>query len=399
VIHLEHIYKLWGPKPHTGIELLKQGWAKAELLAERGLVVGLNDINLQIERGELFVIMGLSGSGKSTLIRTLNRLVEPTDGKIWIDEQDITAMSKRDLRMLRGRRISMVFQNFALFPHRTVLENTVFGLEVQGVPEQERNDAGLEALALVGLEGWEEYLPDQLSGGMQQRVGLARALATDSDILLMDEAFSALDPLIRKGMQSELLRLQRKLHKTIVFITHDLDEALAIGDRIAILRGGQLLQIGTPEEIVLNPADDHVATFVQGVNLLNVLTASRIAVPLDGLEPPLLPTVGGHHCMSAGLGQLLLLDEARHPIGLIDENHSAPSAHIAIDAIQPVATVSGETLLRDLLRGGRDTFPVVVTGKDGEALGVIRARSIVEAFSIWEERTSEIMMEEAVNAR
>jgi glycine betaine/proline transport system ATP-binding protein len=396
VIRLEHIYKLWGPNPSAGIELLKQGRSKADLLAEHALVVGLSDINLQIEKGELFVIMGLSGSGKSTLIRTINRLVEPTAGKIWVDEQDITAMSKSDLRGLRGRHISMVFQNFALFPHRTVLENTVFGLEVQGVPEQERNTAGLEALALVGLEGWEDYLPDQLSGGMQQRVGLARALATDSDILLMDEAFSALDPLIRKGMQSELLRLQRKLHKTIVFITHDLDEALAIGDRIAILRGGQLLQIGTPEEIVLNPADDHVATFVQGVNLLNVLTASRIAVSLDGLEPPRVPTFEGHRCMSAGLGQLLLLDEARHPVGLIDESHSMLPALDALDSIQPVATVSGETLLRDLLRGGRDAFPVVVTGKDGEALGVIRARSIVEAFSLWEERTSEIMMEEAV---
>jgi glycine betaine/proline transport system ATP-binding protein len=394
MIHVEHLYKLWGPNVQMGVKLLQQGRSKESLLAEHQLVVGLNDVNLEIARGELFVVMGLSGSGKSTLIRTLNRLVEPTAGRILLDDQDITAMSAATLRQVRARRLGMVFQHFALLPHRTVLENVVFGLEVQGVSPAKRNEAGHEALALVGLDGWEDYLPEQLSGGMQQRVGLARALATNSDVLLMDEAFSALDPLIRKQMQRELLRLQKKLHKTIVFITHDLDEALAIGDRIAVLRHGQLVQVGTPQDIVLNPADDHVATFVQGVNLLNVLTAGRICIPLADLEIPSAHNGNGHCYIEAGPSEVLVLDNDHKPLGVVDEQtlRAVGQEHVA-PMLRPVFTVNENILLSDLLRAGHGAFPAVVVGPNGRTQGVIRARAIVNAFSEWEEHTTAIVQE------
>ncbi|HEX6990058.1 MAG TPA: glycine betaine/L-proline ABC transporter ATP-binding protein, partial [Bacillota bacterium] len=246
VIEIRQLTKIFGPDPGRALAMLDAGHDKERILKETGHAVGVHDVSLAIDRGEVFVIMGLSGSGKSTLLRCINRLIEPTRGEVWIDGANVTAMDRPALRELRRRRLGMVFQRFALLPHRTVLENVALGLEIRGMPRDERRARAQEALALVGLGGWENYRPDHLSGGMQQRVGLARALATDPDVLLMDEPFSALDPLIRREMQEELLRLQRTVHKTILFVTHDLDEALHLGDRIAIMKDGRVVQVGTP---------------------------------------------------------------------------------------------------------------------------------------------------------
>src|SRR5690625_1852328 len=240
------------------------------------MTVGVNQASFEVKDGEVFVIMGLSGSGKSTLVRMLNRLIEPTSGDVWLGEENITKMNKEELRNLRRKKMSMVFQNFALLPHRTILSNAEYGLEIQGIEKQERQKKAEEALELVGLGEYLNKYPHELSGGMQQRVGLARALANDPDILLMDEAFSALDPLIRKDMQDELMELQQTVHKTIVFITHDLDEALRLGDRIALMKDGQIVQIGTGDEILMDPANRYVERFVEDVDLAKVLTAGHI---------------------------------------------------------------------------------------------------------------------------
>ncbi|WP_018700580.1 quaternary amine ABC transporter ATP-binding protein [Amorphus coralli] len=276
LIEVEHITKIFGPDPKSALALVKQGMGKDELLAETGHTLGLHDVSLSIKKGEIFVIMGLSGSGKSTLIRHFNRLIDPTDGHIVVDGTDIIGLNMHDLGEFRRRRMSMVFQRFGLMPHRTVMENVGYGLEVRGMKRRERDEHAQRWIDAVGLSGFEHQYPSQLSGGMQQRVGLARALATDAEVLLMDEAFSALDPLIRSQMQDQLISLQAELNKTIVFITHDLDEALRIGDRIAILKDGRLSQVGTPPEILLQPADDYVRAFVRDVNRARVLTVDVI---------------------------------------------------------------------------------------------------------------------------
>ncbi|MDA7415957.1 glycine betaine/L-proline ABC transporter ATP-binding protein ProV [Xenophilus arseniciresistens] len=276
-IQIDHVFKVFGDEPKAALALVRQGRSKQEILAETGQSIGVFDANFHIQAGEIFVIMGLSGSGKSTLVRLLNRLIEPSAGRVVIDGQDIFEHGSGALRALRRKDISMVFQSFALMPHMTVRENTAFGLELAGVAKARRLVAADDALAQVGLAGWGDSYPDELSGGMQQRVGLARALASDPSILLMDEAFSALDPIIRTDMQSELLRLQQVKRRTIVFISHDLDEAMRIGDRIAIMKDGQVVQVGTPEEILRQPADEYVRNFVRGVDAAKVFKAADIA--------------------------------------------------------------------------------------------------------------------------
>lgn len=264
-LKVEHLTKIFGRRIQKAQELLNEGKSKAEILNAVGATVGVNNASFTVNDGEIFVIMGLSGSGKSTIIRMINRLIEPTSGKISIDGDDLTKLDKKELLNVRRKKMSMVFQNFALFPNRTIVENTAYGLEIQGVDKDTRIKKAHDALELVGLHGYDNQYPTQLSGGMQQRVGLARALANDSQILLMDEAFSALDPLNRKDMQDELLDLQENLHKTIVFISHDLNEALRIGDRIMIMKDGEVVQIGTPEEILTQPADEYVERFIEDV--------------------------------------------------------------------------------------------------------------------------------------
>jgi len=276
-IILRDVYKVFGAQAPEAIRLLDAGKSKADIHGRTGCAIGVMAANFEIRAGEIFVIMGLSGSGKSTLLRLINRLIEPTRGAILIDGQDIVRMAKRDLIALRRRDMSMVFQSFALLPNRTVLDNAAFGLEVAGVAEEERARKARAALAAVGLDRYADSRPDQLSGGMKQRVGLARALAAEPTILLMDEAFSALDPLIRTEMQDELLRLQAEHSRTIVFVSHDLDEAMRIGDRIAIMQDGRVVQVGTPEEIVMNPANDYVRSFFKGVDVTRVFRAGDIA--------------------------------------------------------------------------------------------------------------------------
>ena len=276
-IIIDQVFKVFGDAPEQAMDLVRQGLGKQDILARTGHSIGVFDASFTIEPGEIFVVMGLSGSGKSTLVRMLNRLIEPTAGRILVDGQDIHALTDKALRQWRRKDISMVFQSFALMPHMTVLDNTAFGLELAGTPKAERQQMARQALEQVGLAEWGASYPDELSGGMQQRVGLARALASDPSILLMDEAFSALDPIIRTEMQSELLRLQKVRRRTIVFISHDLDEAMRIGDRIAIMKDGQVVQVGTPDDILRNPANDYVRSFIRGVDAAAVFKASDIA--------------------------------------------------------------------------------------------------------------------------
>lgn len=275
-IQVEGLTKVFGDRPERALAMLDDGADKQAIYAETGSALGLADVSFDVHEGETLVVMGLSGSGKSTLIRCVNRLIEPTRGNIHIDGVDVMALNPEELRSLRRRKFGMVFQHFALFPHRSILANTAYGLEIQDVEKAEREERARSALQLVGLEGWEEANPAQLSGGMQQRVGLARALAVDPDILLMDEAFSALDPLIRRDMQHELVSLQERVHKTILFITHDLDEALKIGDRIVLMKDGRVVQIGTPEDILTAPASSYVERFVEDVDKTKVLTAQAV---------------------------------------------------------------------------------------------------------------------------
>lgn len=279
IIQIEGLYKIFGADPKSILPLIHEGKSKREILEKSGHTVGLKNINLNVRGGEIFVVMGLSGSGKSTLIRHFNRLIEPTEGKIMMRDIDVMSLSPLELRGFRRHKMSMVFQHFGLIPHKTVVENVAYGLTVQGIEKKECLKNAEKWLNAVGLSGYEKHYPSQLSGGQQQRVGLARALCTDAEILLMDEAFSALDPLIRSEMQDQLIELQEKLHKTIIFITHDLDEALRLGDRIAILKDGELVQVGEPAEILLKPANEYVKAFVKDVNRARALTVETVMKP------------------------------------------------------------------------------------------------------------------------
>ena len=275
-IEIKNIFKIFGSDPQSVLPMVQKGATKEEVLEETGHTVGLDNVSISIEEGETFVCMGLSGSGKSTLIRHINRLIDPTHGEVIVNGTNVMNLNENKLIEFRKNQMSMVFQRFGLFPHKTVIQNVAYGLEIQGKELSERNKVAMSQIESVGLQGFEHQYPSQLSGGMQQRVGLARALATNPGILLMDEAFSALDPLIRSDMQKQLVELQSELKKTIVFITHDLDESLKLGDHIGILNGGRLVQVGTPENIIMNPADDYVTAFVKDVNRAKVLKAKTI---------------------------------------------------------------------------------------------------------------------------
>jgi len=283
-IEINNIYKIFGPNPEQVLPMVEQGATKEQVMEETDHTVGLDNVSLSVKKGEIFVCMGLSGSGKSTLIRHINRLIDPTSGQVIVDGVDVLSLDDKEILDFRKKTMSMVFQRFGLFPHKTVIENVAYGLEIQEVPEDKRKEIAQGQIDAVGLQGFEHQYPAQLSGGMQQRVGLARALATDPQILLMDEAFSALDPLIRSDMQNQLVDLQSKLKKTIVFITHDLDESLKLGDHIGILNGGRLVQVGRPEDIILNPADEYVKAFVKDVNRSKVLRAKTVMTKIDKFD-------------------------------------------------------------------------------------------------------------------
>ena len=310
-IEINNIYKIFGNDPDSVMDMVKGGSTKDEVLEQTGHTVGLDNVSLNIEEGETFVCMGLSGSGKSTLIRHLNRLIDPTAGEIFIDGENVMSFNPQQLIDFRRHKMSMVFQRFGLFPHKTVMQNVGYGLEMQGKSEEERDKIAMEKIEAVGLNGFENQFPNQLSGGMQQRVGLARALATNSDIMLMDEAFSALDPLIRSDMQKQLIDLQSELKKTIVFITHDLDESLRLGDHIGILNAGKLVQVGTPVDIIMNPADDYVKAFVKDVNRAKVIKAKIImtkANETNGIDKSNLVKVNEDQFIEEFLPQIVCND-------------------------------------------------------------------------------------------
>ncbi len=384
-IKVENISKIFGRDPEKAVQLLDQGWSKEKIMEETRLAVGVNNASFEIVQGELLVIMGLSGSGKSTLLRCINRLIEPTSGKVFVDGMDVTTLPGEDLRLLRMKKFGMVFQRFALLPHRTVLQNTEFGLEIQKVDPATRGKKAREALELVGLAGWEDSYPERLSGGMQQRVGLARALAVDPDILLMDEAFSALDPLIRREMQDELLALQSRVKKTIIFITHDLDEALKLGDKIIIMKDGSIVQQGTPEEILTNPATEYVEKFVEDVDLSKVLTAgavmhkaSSVTHPKDG------PKTALHKMKEVGISSILVVDSDRKLIGRVSAEDASRLAReneksLAAIITEDVPSVHRDTGINELF--AFETFPVAVIDESEQLCGLVIRGALLAALA------------------
>ncbi|MDQ0351671.1 glycine betaine/proline transport system ATP-binding protein [Alkalibacillus filiformis] len=386
-IKVENLSKIFGKKTKEATKLLDEGYSKEEVLEKTGCTVGVNRATFEVEEGEVFVIMGLSGSGKSTLLRLLNRLIEPTEGSVEIDGQNLATMNKEDLREIRRTKMSMVFQKFALFPFRTVLDNAEFGLEVQGIEKEERTQKAKEALDLVGLGGYVNQYPSQLSGGMQQRVGLARALTNDPEVLLMDEAFSALDPLIRKDMQDELLDLQETMKKTIIFITHDLDEALRIGDRIALMKDGSIVQIGTPEEILINPANDYVEKFVEDVDRSKVLTADKIMKRPETVDYDKHgPRVALERMREQGLSSIFVTDRSRNLKGYVTAEDARKAREEGVSQLSSIMkddmpTVDLETSIQDIFNIIHDApVPVAVT-EDGKLRGVIVRGAVIAALA------------------
>lgn len=382
-IEISGIYKIFGPHPKRHLEAVRKGLAKEDLLADNGHTLGLQDVNLSIEEGELFVIMGLSGSGKSTLIRHINRLIDPTAGSIRIDGENVLNLRQDELIQLRRHKMSMVFQRFALFPHKTVLDNVAYGLTVQGIDKKNARIIAADWLEQVGLQGVGDQHPHKLSGGMQQRVGLARALATNPDILLMDEAFSALDPLIRKEMQDLLMKLQQQLHKTIVFITHDLDEALRLGNRIAILKDGALIQQGDPQDILLTPRDEYVAAFVKDVNRGKVLNARHVlAKPVETLTTGTTIVKARDWMMRHGFDYATVLDEKfLKGIVTLADLQTATTDTIG-GQLSPVTTVLETAELDSLIpQMIRDRAPIAVTTARGEFVGWVSRSKVVRLIS------------------
>ncbi|QOV11483.1 quaternary amine ABC transporter ATP-binding protein [Viridibacillus arvi] len=385
-VEVRNVSKIFGKSPKAALELLELGRSKKEILKETGQTLGVNKVNFSIYPGEIFVIMGLSGSGKSTLIRMFNRLIAPTIGEILIDNEDIVKMSASRLREVRQQKISMVFQNFALFPHKTILENTEFGLEIQNKPIKDRREKAMQALEIVGLKGYEHQLPSQLSGGMQQRVGLARALASDTDILLMDEAFSALDPLIRKDMQDELLEIQENFKKTIIFITHDLDEALRIGDRIALMKDGSIIQLGTPEQIMMNPANEFVEKFVEDVDLSKVLTASHIMKRPEKIGVDRGPRVALEIMRKEGYSSIFVVDRKQKLLGAIsaEQARQAIDQNLSISEVMTteVPTVPEDALLVDLMDVmATSALPISVVDDKHRIKGIVIRGAVIGALA------------------
>jgi len=401
-IRIENLSVIFGRRKKDAKKMIQQNKSKEEILKQTGCTVAVNKVNFNIQEGEIFVVMGLSGSGKSTLIRCINRLLIPTEGKVVVDEDDILTAEDKRLRELRRTKFGMVFQNFGLLPHRTVASNVAFGLEIQGLPEEERTKKAYDVIKTVGLQGYEEKMTGQLSGGMQQRVGLARALANDPPVLLMDEAFSALDPLIRANMQDELLDLQERVQKTIVFITHDLDEALKLGDRIAIMKDGYIVQNGTPEEILTNPADDYVKAFVEGVDRSDIVTAGTIMIEnptyvdgkKDGAEMIL------RKMNKAGVNILPVVDEKDHFMGFVTDQDTSRLRKKEVKTIREIihdhsASVYEDAPVSEIIPIFRDTsFPIAVVSKDNKLKGLVVHSSVVKEVVGREEKEIEQIIKE-----
>lgn len=389
MLEVKNLFKVFGETPKDAFTLIEQGLNKDQIFEQTGLTVGVKDVSLSINEGEIFVIMGLSGSGKSTLVRLLNRLIEPTRGSVLLKGSDIAHISDHELREVRRQNISMVFQNFALMPHMTVIENTAFGLELAGVPEAQRHQAAKAALERVGLDAYCESYPDELSGGMKQRVGLARALTNDPDILLMDEAFSALDPLIRTEMQDELIRLQNDDKRTIVFISHDLDEAMRIGDRIAIMQDGVVVQVGTPDEILHQPANDYVSSFFRGVNVASVFCAKDIARKNPAA------VFKKHDNDGPAAAMQMLLDNDRE-FGIVVDRANKYTGIVSLDSLKEAkreqrslssalladtVTISPDVSVGDLIgQVAQVPYSVPVVDDDGRYYGVITKTRLLQTL-------------------
>jgi glycine betaine/proline transport system ATP-binding protein len=384
----QNLTKIFGPHPETVLNLLEEGYNKDQIFEKTGHTLALTDISFELYEGEILVIMGLSGSGKSTLIRCVNRLIEPTAGHIFIGDDDITGLDRHALLELRRHKFGMVFQNFALFPHRNVLQNVEYGLEVQDVEPEVRREKAQQVLDLVGLGGWESAMPGQLSGGMQQRVGLARALAVEPDILLMDEAFSALDPLIRTGMQDELLALQQRVHKTVLFITHDLDEALKLGSRIILMRDGQIVQIGTPEDILTRPADDYVAQFIAGVDRSKILSAKTAMQPcrVVGYAND-TPSAALDKMQAAGLSSLVVVRGDDTLFGVLTAEAARKAVQNQTQTVEPhtdtsVPAVTPDTPLTVLIdKLAALSVPLPVTDESRKLLGVVVKGAVLSVLA------------------
>lgn len=383
ILSIRNVYKVFGEDPNTAMKMLEDGISKDEIFEKTGQTVGVFDASFTVKRGEIFVIMGLSGSGKSTMVRLLNRLIEPTSGTIELNGKDITALGDADLLDVRRKDMSMVFQSFALMPHMSVIENAAFGLEISGVEKKERETRAQEALEQVGLGEHSASYPHQLSGGMQQRVGLARALTNDPTILLMDEAFSALDPLIRYEMQGELIRLQKEQERTIVFISHDLDEAIRIGDRIAIMEGGRVIQIGTPKEIMSNPENEYVETFFNGVDVSKFLTAIDIASSTIGL----VLNVNDKHLSDDYSDQSFayLLDSEKKLKGIVPlpkQSKNAAINGLLSNQVMQYKSVYDDAMVKGIVSIVADEpYPVPVVKKDGTFCGVISKDLLLKTLS------------------
>lgn len=378
IICVKNIFKVFGAQPDVAMKMLKEGASKSEVFEKTGQVIGVFDASFSVKRGEIFVIMGLSGSGKSTMVRLFNRLIEPTSGSIFLNGKEITGLSDKALLDVRRKEMGMVFQSFALMPHMSVLENTAFGLEISGVSENERHARAREALSQVGLAGQEHSYPHQLSGGMQQRVGLARALANDPAILLMDEAFSALDPLIRSEMQGELIRLQAEQKRTIIFISHDIEEAIRIGHRIAIMEGGRVVQIGTPQELLNQPANDYVRNFFKGFDSSRVLMAGDVA----SFDPEVVCKLNGKAPrFKPGVPYGYLVDERGQLLGVVDadETGMAATERYSLHEQQPVYI---DTPLHEVLDiAATLPYPVPVLDRDGALKGTLSKNQLLQTLS------------------
>lgn len=404
ILEVKNLTKIFGKKQKAALEMVKQGKSKTEILEKTGATVGVYDASFEIKEGEIFVIMGLSGSGKSTLVRMLNRLIDPSSGNIYLDGKDIAKMNVEDLRNIRRHDINMVFQNFGLFPHRTILENTEFGLEMRGVSKEERTTLAEKALDNAGLLPFKDQYPSQLSGGMQQRVGLARALANSPKILLMDEAFSALDPLIRREMQDELLDLQDTNKQTIIFISHDLNEALRIGDRIALMKDGEIMQIGTGEEILTNPANDFVREFVEDVDRSKVLTAQNIMIkPLTTVLEIDGPQVALTRMHREEISMLMATNRRRQLLGSLtaDAAIEARKKDLPLSEVidKDVVTVSKDTVITDIMPLIYDSSaPIAVTDDNDRLLGVIIRGRVIEALANVQDETVVESPKETVEA-
>lgn len=388
-IEVEGAWKVFGTHTGRALELADSGASQRRVQDETGATVAVRDATFAVQQGETFVVMGLSGSGKSTLVRCINRLIQPTRGTVWIEGVDVTAMDDQELRELRRRKLGMIFQRFALLPHRSVMRNVEYGLEIQGIDRDERRERAQRAIDMVGLEGWEQSPPDQLSGGMQQRVGIARALAPDPDIILMDEPFSALDPLIRRDMQDELIDLQARLNKTIVFITHDLDEALKLADRMAIMKAGEIVQVGAPQEILRHPADDYVQSFVEDVDPSRVLTARDVMFrPPDLVRAGHSPEVALRLMERQGISSAFVVSGDSHRLqGLVTADAAAEARHQNVERVDeltlldPEATTA-DTPLKELIPvAARQPYPLAVVNDEGCLEGIVLRVSILRGLA------------------